>query len=80
MKNAPRIPAFRQDRNRPLGKSRGAMSAQKPSPGNPLFRILKVSNWEDFVKRVVKLLFTLVLLIPLFLLPIYFFFYTLLHV
>jgi hypothetical protein len=57
------------------------MSGQKPSSSaNPLFKVFKVSNWEDLTKRLVKLVFTLVLLIPLFLLPIYFFFYTLLHV
>jgi len=46
----------------------------------PLFKIFKVSNLEDLIKRLLKVVFTLVLLIPLFLLPLYFFFFTLLHV
>jgi uncharacterized BrkB/YihY/UPF0761 family membrane protein len=45
----------------------------------PLFRIFKVSNSEDLIKKLLKLAFTLVLLIPLILLPLYFFFFTLLH-
>jgi flagellar biosynthesis protein FlhB len=53
---------------------------QKLSPVlKPLFRIFKVSNLEDLIKRLLKLVFTLVLLIPLILLPLYFFFFTLLH-
>jgi uncharacterized BrkB/YihY/UPF0761 family membrane protein len=57
------------------------MLEQRLSPVlKPLFRIFKVSNAEDLIKRLLKLVFTLVLLIPLFLLPLYFFFFTLLHV
>ncbi len=44
----------------------------------PLFRLFKVNNLEDLLKRLLKVVFALVLLIPLILLPIYFFFYTLL--
>jgi uncharacterized BrkB/YihY/UPF0761 family membrane protein len=56
------------------------MLEQRLSPVlRPLYRIFKVTNAEDLIKRVLKLIFTLVLLIPLFLLPIYFFFFTLLH-
>lgn len=56
------------------------MMEQKLSPLlKPLFRVFKVSSSEDLVKRVLKLLFTLVLLIPLILLPLYFFFFTLMH-
>jgi flagellar biosynthesis protein FlhB len=54
--------------------------AQKLSPVlKPLFRIFKVSNLEELIKRLLKLVFTFVLLIPLVLLPLYFFFFTLLH-
>jgi uncharacterized BrkB/YihY/UPF0761 family membrane protein len=57
------------------------MAEQRLSPVlKPLFRIFRVSNSEDLIKRLLKLVFTLVLLIPLFLLPLYFFFFTLLHV
>jgi len=57
------------------------MLEQKLSPVlKPLFKLFKVSNFEDFLKTLLKLVFTLVLLIPLFLLPLYFFFFTLLHV
>ncbi len=45
----------------------------------PLFRIFKVSNFEDLVKRLLKLIFTIIVIIPLILLPLYFFFFTLLH-
>jgi flagellar biosynthesis protein FlhB len=45
----------------------------------PIYRVFKVSSLEELLKRLLKLAFTLVLLIPLFLLPLYFFFYTLLH-
>lgn len=56
------------------------MQGQKGSQVlKPLFKIFKVSNTEDLLKRLVKLVFTVVLLIPLFLLPLYFFFFTLLH-
>lgn len=56
------------------------MLEQKLSPVlKPLFKLFKVSNFEDLLKRLLKLLFTVVLLIPLFLLPLYFFFFTLLH-
>lgn len=55
------------------------MQAQKRSPLAPLFKLFRVSNTEDLLKRIIKLVFTIVLLIPLFLLPLYFFFYTLLH-
>jgi len=56
------------------------MLEQKLSPVlKPLFKILKVSNFEDLLKRLLKVVFTLVLLIPLILLPLYFFFFTLLH-
>jgi len=70
----------RQNRNRPAGKSSAAMLEQRLSPVlRPLFKIFRVSNMEDLLKRLLKLAFTLVLLIPLFLLPMYFFFFTLLH-
>ena len=45
----------------------------------PLFRIFKLSNLEDLIKRLLKLVFTVAILIPLILLPLYFFFFTLLH-
>jgi len=57
------------------------MMEQRLSPVlRPLFKVFGVSNVEDLLKRLLKLVFTLVLLIPLFLLPLYFFFFTLLHV
>ena len=57
------------------------MLEQKLSPVlKPLLKAFKVSNIEDLIKRLLKLAFTLVLLIPLILLPLYFFFFTLLHV
>jgi len=57
------------------------MLEQRLSPVlRPLFKVFRVSNLEDLIKRLLKLVFTLVLLIPLFLLPLYFFFFTLLHV
>jgi hypothetical protein len=56
------------------------MLEQRLSPVlRPLFKVFRVSNLEDLIKRLLKLAFTLVLLIPLFLLPLYFFFFTLLH-
>jgi hypothetical protein len=56
------------------------MLEQRLSPVlKPIFKIFKVSNLEDLIKRLLKLVFTLVLLIPLFLLPLYFFFFTMLH-
>jgi len=56
------------------------MMEQRLSPVlRPLFKVFRVSNVEDLLKRLLKLVFTLVLLIPLFLLPLYFFFFTLLH-
>jgi hypothetical protein len=56
------------------------MLEQKLSPVlKPIFKVFKVSNLEDLIKRLLKLVFTLVLLIPLFLLPTYFFFFSLLH-
>jgi len=56
------------------------MMEQRLSPVlRPLFKVFKVSNVEDLIKRLLKLVFTLVLLIPLFLLPLYFFFFTMLH-
>jgi len=56
------------------------MLEQKLSPVlKPLFKLFKVSNLEDLLKTLLKLVFTLVLLIPLILLPVYFFFFTLLH-
>lgn len=56
------------------------MQEQRLSPVlRPLFKVFKVSNVEDLIKRLLKLVFTLVLLIPLFLLPLYFFFFTMLH-
>jgi hypothetical protein len=57
------------------------MLEQRLSPVlKPLFKVFRVSNLEDLIKRLLKLAFTLVLLIPLFLLPLYFFFFTLLHI
>jgi hypothetical protein len=56
------------------------MLEQKLSPVlKPIFKIFKVSNLEELIRRVLKLAFTLVLLVPLILLPLYFFFLTLLH-
>jgi flagellar biosynthesis protein FlhB len=56
------------------------MLEQKLSPVlKPLYRVFKVTNVEDLIKRLLKLAFTVVLVIPLFLLPLYFFFFTLLH-
>jgi len=70
----------KQNRNRPAGKSHAAMLEQRLSPVlRPLFKVFKVSTLEDLLKRLLKLALTLVLLIPLFLLPMYFFFFTLLH-
>ena len=45
----------------------------------PLLKLFKVSNLEGLIKKLLKLVFTVVLLIPLILLPLYFFFFTLLH-
>jgi hypothetical protein len=56
------------------------MLEQKLSPVlKPLYKVFKVTNVEDLIKRLLKLAFTVVLVIPLFLLPLYFFFFTLLH-
>ena len=80
---APARPSRRaeQNRNSPERNCRPVMLEQKLSPVlKPLFKIFKVSNLEDLLKRLLKLVFTLVLLIPLILLPLYFFFFTLLHV
>jgi hypothetical protein len=69
-----------QDRNRPPGNSCPMMLEQKFSPVlKPLFKVFKVSNLEDLIKRLLKLVFSLMVLIPLILLPLYFFFFTLLH-
>jgi hypothetical protein len=77
-RSGPRQPE--QNRNRPTGKSLAAMLEQRLSPVlRPLFKVFRVSNVEDLIKRLLKLAFTLVLIIPLFLLPLYFFFFTLLH-
>ena len=60
--------------------SQPMMIEQKLQPIlKPLFKLFKVSNLEDLIRRLLKLVFTLVLLIPLILLPTYFFFFTLLH-
>ena len=56
------------------------MQAQKTSVLRPLFKLFKVANLEELIKRLLKLVFSLLLLIPLILLPLYFFFFTLLHV
>ena len=56
------------------------MVEQKLGPVlKPLYKLLKVSTLEDAIKKVLKLAFTFVLLIPMILLPLYFFFFTLLH-
>ncbi len=56
------------------------MQEQKTSPVlRPLLRLFKVTTLEDLIKRLLKGVFTLLLLIPLILLPLYFFFFTLLH-
>ena len=56
------------------------MMEQKLAPVlKPLYKAFKVSTLEDLLKKVLKLVFTFVLLIPLILLPLYFFFFTLLH-
>jgi hypothetical protein len=70
----------KQNRNRPTGKSRAAMLEQRLSPVlKPLFKVFKVSNVEDLLKRLFKLVCVVVLIIPIILLPLYFFFFTLLH-
>ena len=75
-----RLKPTEQNRNRPTGKSCAVMLEQKLSPVlKPLYRLFKVATFEDLLKRLLKLVFTVVLLIPLVLLPIYFFFFTLLH-
>lgn len=56
-----------------------AMAAVLSSVLRPIYRFLGASNGEDFIKRLLKWVFTVVILIPLFLLPIYFFIYTVLH-
>ena len=77
---APSLGCSKQNRNRPPGKSRAAMLEQKLSPVlKPLFKIFKVSNLEELIKKLLKLVFILVLLVPLILLPLYFFFFTLLR-
>ena len=38
--------------------------------------VFKVSNLEELIKKVLKLVFILALLVPLILLPLYFFFFT----
>lgn len=50
-----------------------------PSFLRPLLRLFKVSSVEDLIKRLVKAVFTLLLVVPMILLPLYFFFFTLLH-
>jgi len=56
------------------------MAEQKLMPVlKPLYKVFKVNTLEDLLKRLLKLVFTVVLLIPLVLLPLYFFFFTLLH-
>jgi len=56
------------------------MQEQKPSSVlNPLYKLFRVSTLEDLIRRLLKLVFSVVLLIPLILLPLYFFFFTLLH-
>jgi hypothetical protein len=44
----------------------------------PLFRLFKVSTFEALVKKVLWYLFAIALLTPLVLIPIYYFFTTLL--
>ena len=44
----------------------------------PLFRLFKVSNFEALVKKVLWLVFVVALLTPLILIPIFYFFTTLL--
>jgi len=60
-------------------ESLALMAGKADSVLGPIYKILKVSTFEEAVKKVVKLVFTFVLLIPLILLPLYFFFFTLLH-
>lgn len=52
---------------------------QSPSFLRPLLKLFKVSTVEDLIKRLVKTVFTLLLVVPLILVPLYFFFFTLLH-
>ena len=55
------------------------MLEQKLSPVlKPLYRVFKASNLEELIGKLLKLVFTLALLVPLILLPHYFFFFTLL--
>ena len=59
----------------------GQMAAQRLQPIlKPIFKLFRVSNFEELVRRLLKIVFTILLLTPLILLPLYFFFYTLLHV
>ena len=44
-----------------------------------LYKLFKVSNFEELVKAVLKILFTLAFLVPMILLPLYFFFFTFLR-
>jgi hypothetical protein len=57
------------------------MLEQRLSPVlKPLLKVFRVSTLEDLLKRLFKLVCIVVLIIPLVLLPLYFFFFTLLHV
>jgi hypothetical protein len=81
------LPFWRHPRPLPASKTKiglhetlAPMLEQKLSPVlKPLFKVFKVSNLEDLIKRLLKLAFTVLLLIPMMLLPLYFFFFTLLH-
>lgn len=56
------------------------MQEQKAPPFlKPILKLFKVSTTEELLKRLLKYVFTVVLLVPMILLPLYFFFFTLLH-
>lgn len=58
----------------------GKPEGTKSSPLlDPLIGIVRASSLEDLLRDLLKLAFSIVLIIPLILLPLYFFFVTLLH-
>jgi hypothetical protein len=71
--------SFRNPRTTRGGPLGSVPHTQPPPALEPFFSILRASNTEDLLKSLVKLVFSIVLLIPLILLPLYFFFVTLLH-
>ncbi len=56
------------------------MSGQRLSPVlKPLYRLFGVSNFEGLVRAVLKVLFSIAYLLPMILIPLYFFFFTVLR-